>query len=95
VTRFPLEWSDEHFKLKTEEFLTADGSLTVEERAGFEKLKAYVRSFKPCKFITKTGEDALDKDGKPRIEARHVNTRMLLACKSAEEEKVLLDKIAD
>ncbi|PNX69023.1 hypothetical protein L195_g064247, partial [Trifolium pratense] len=29
--------------------------------AGFEKLKAYVDGFKPCKVMTSLGEDALDK----------------------------------
>ncbi|PNX70651.1 hypothetical protein L195_g057607, partial [Trifolium pratense] len=47
VLRFPLSWSLEHFALRTDEYLTDDEDLTPAERAGFEKLKAYVDGFKP------------------------------------------------
>ncbi|MCI24314.1 hypothetical protein A2U01_0045497, partial [Trifolium medium] len=90
VARFLLSWSDKHFSICTEEFLMADESLTDGERAGFEKLKAYVATFKPTRFLTKTGEVAVNKYGKPIIEARYVSTRKLLACKSTEEATLLL-----
>ncbi|PNX60879.1 hypothetical protein L195_g060395, partial [Trifolium pratense] len=59
--RFPLSWSSEHFVLRTDEYLTAAEDLTPAEMAGFEKLKAYVDGFKPCKVMTSLGEVALDK----------------------------------
>ncbi|MCI35941.1 hypothetical protein A2U01_0057162, partial [Trifolium medium] len=46
-------------------------------------------------FFTKTGEVAVNKHGKPRIEARHVSTKKLLARKSTEEATILLGKMAD
>ncbi|PNX68714.1 hypothetical protein L195_g064106, partial [Trifolium pratense] len=58
--------------------------------AGFEKLKAYVDGFKPCRVVTSLGEVALDKHGKPRIEPRFVNTKLLLSCKTAAAENTLL-----
>ncbi|PNX61748.1 hypothetical protein L195_g052616, partial [Trifolium pratense] len=93
--RFPLAWTSEHFQMGTEEYLSAAVDLTPEERAGFLKMKTFVKGFKPCTFTTATGKVALDKYGKPRVEARFVNTKALLACKSVEEEKLLLDNMAD
>ncbi|CAJ2656742.1 unnamed protein product [Trifolium pratense] len=95
VPRFPLAWSSEHFEMRTEEYLTAVVDLSPEEQAGFLKLKTYVKGFKPCTFTVASGAVALDKRGKPRVEPRFVNTKALLACKSVEEEKVLLDNMAD
>ncbi|CAJ2653237.1 unnamed protein product [Trifolium pratense] len=62
---------------------------------GFEKLKAYVDGFKPCKVITSLGDVALDKHGRPRIEPRFVNTRLLLSCKTVSAEDILLGRMAD
>ncbi|CAJ2668024.1 unnamed protein product [Trifolium pratense] len=95
VPRFPLAWSSEHFEMRTEEYLTAAVDLSPEEQAGFLKLKTYVKGFKPCTFTVASGAVALDKKGRPRVEPRFVNTKALLACKSVEEEKVLLDNMAD
>ncbi|PNX64812.1 hypothetical protein L195_g054211, partial [Trifolium pratense] len=92
---FPLAWTSEHFQMGTEEYLSAAVDLTPEERAGFLKMKTFVKDFKPCTFTTSTGTVALDKYGKPRVEAWFVNTKALLACKSVEEEKLLLDNMAD
>ncbi|CAJ2653374.1 unnamed protein product [Trifolium pratense] len=88
--RFPLSWSSEHFLLRTNEYLTAGEDLSPAEMAGFEKLKVYVDGFKPCKVITSLGDVALDKHGKPRIEPRFVNTRLLLSCKTVSAEDTLL-----
>ncbi|CAJ2651980.1 unnamed protein product [Trifolium pratense] len=93
--RFPLSWSSEHFVLRTDEYLTAAEDLTSAEMAGFEKLKAYVDGFKPCKVMTSLGEVALDKHGKPRIEPRFVNTKLLLSCKTVSAEDTLLGRMAD
>ncbi|CAJ2646588.1 unnamed protein product [Trifolium pratense] len=93
--RFPLSWSSEHFLLRTDEYLTAGEDLSPAEMAGFEKLKVYVDGFKPCKVITSLGDVALDKHGKPRIEPRFVNTRLLLSCKTVSAEDTLLGRMAD
>ncbi|PNX73673.1 hypothetical protein L195_g029576 [Trifolium pratense] len=95
VLRFPLSWSSEHFVLRTDEYLTAAEDLTPAEMAGFEKLQAYVEGFKPCKVMTSLGEVALDKHGKPRVEPRFVNTRLLLSCKTVSAEDTLLGRMAD
>ncbi|CAJ2659886.1 unnamed protein product [Trifolium pratense] len=93
--RFPLSWSSEHFLLRTDEYLTAAEDLTPAEMAGFEKLKAYVDGFKPCRVMTSLGEVALDRHGQPRIEPRFVNTKLLLSCKTVAAENTLLGRMAD
>ncbi|CAJ2661442.1 unnamed protein product [Trifolium pratense] len=95
VLRFPLSWSSEHFAMRTDEYLTAAEDLTPAEMAGFEKLKVYVDGFKPCRVITSLGDAALDKHGKPRIEPRFVNTKLLLSCKTVSAEDTLLGRMAD
>ncbi|CAJ2655914.1 unnamed protein product [Trifolium pratense] len=95
VLRFPLSWSSEHFDLRTDEYLTAAEDLTPAEMAGFQKLQTYVDGFKPCKVMTSLGEVALDKHGKPRIEPRFVNTKLLLSCKTVSAEDTLLGRMAD
>ncbi|CAJ2667127.1 unnamed protein product [Trifolium pratense] len=95
VLRFPLSWSSEHFDLRTDEYLTAAEDLTPAEMAGFQKLQTYVDGFKPCKVMTSLGEVALDKHGKPRIEPRFVNTKLLLSCKTVLAEDTLLGRMAD
>ncbi|CAJ2637044.1 unnamed protein product [Trifolium pratense] len=95
VLRFPLSWSSEHFDLRTDEYLTSAEDLTPAEMAGFEKLKAYVDGFKPCRVMTSLGEVALDRHGQPRIEPRFVNTKLLLSCKTVAAENTLLGRMAD
>ncbi|CAJ2673581.1 unnamed protein product [Trifolium pratense] len=95
VLRFPLSWSSEHFDLRTDEYLTAAEDLTPAEMAGFQKLQGYVDGFKPCKVMTSLGEVALDKHGKPRIEPRFINTKLLLSCKTVSAEDTLLGRMAD
>ncbi|MCI78709.1 hypothetical protein A2U01_0099980, partial [Trifolium medium] len=39
-----------------------------EDLIGFERLRAYVQSFKPTRYVTKAGGPALDSRGRPRVE---------------------------
>ncbi|CAJ2661720.1 unnamed protein product [Trifolium pratense] len=75
--------------------LDAEGEPVTEWALRFEKLKACVDGFKPCKVMTSLGEVALDKYGKPRIEPRFVNTKLLLSCKTVTAESTLLGRMAD
>ncbi|PNX61591.1 hypothetical protein L195_g060735, partial [Trifolium pratense] len=45
--------------------------------------------------MTSLGDVALDKHGKPRVEPRFVNTRLLLSCKTVSAEDTLLGRMAD
>ncbi|MCI09752.1 hypothetical protein A2U01_0030841, partial [Trifolium medium] len=49
VSSFPLCWSNKHFTRTTEYYRTKDDTMSPEDLAGFERLKAYVKSFKPAR----------------------------------------------
>jgi hypothetical protein len=50
VERFPMSWTDEHFKKGTDSYLTADSSLTIAERHGLRSLQDFVGEFPPCQI---------------------------------------------
>ncbi|MCI27574.1 hypothetical protein A2U01_0048773, partial [Trifolium medium] len=60
-----------------------------------EKLRAFVDKFQPTRYVTKTGVPVLNRRGKPRFEARHINKKTLLECKSRAKHKLLLDNMAN
>ncbi|MCI41370.1 hypothetical protein A2U01_0062603, partial [Trifolium medium] len=81
VVRFPLSWTEKHFKVGTDGYLTEEGGLSEEEAAGFERLYAYVRSFTPALCVTRAGVPIMDATGRQKTESRFVNTKVLLECK--------------
>ncbi|MCI84484.1 hypothetical protein A2U01_0105762, partial [Trifolium medium] len=52
--------------------------MSEEDLVGFERLKAYVHSFKPARYVTKAVGPAFDSKGRSRVEQRFVNTKALL-----------------
>ncbi|MCI86584.1 hypothetical protein A2U01_0107865, partial [Trifolium medium] len=42
--------------------------MSEEDLIGFERLKAYVHSFKPARYVTKAEGPAFDSKGCPRVE---------------------------
>jgi hypothetical protein len=90
VERFPLSWTDEHFKKSIDSYLTADASLTTAERHGLRVLTDFVGSFLPAKLVTRAGEPLLDEERKEQFVPRLIHTRRVLECKTrAEVHKVL------
>ncbi|MCI32427.1 hypothetical protein A2U01_0053641, partial [Trifolium medium] len=69
--------------------------MSEEDLIGFERLRAYVHSFKLAHYVTKAEGHALDSKGRLRVEQRFVNTKALLECRSTVEAKLLLDNMAD
>ncbi|MCI33564.1 hypothetical protein A2U01_0054781, partial [Trifolium medium] len=57
--------------------------------------QSYVEKFEPVRYMTKVGTPALDGRGRPRVEARYINTKSLLECQGRAECKLLLDNMAD
>jgi hypothetical protein len=82
VERFPMSWTDEHFKKGTESYLTADSSLSEDERQGLRLFLVFVNGFQPGKLVTRTGEPFLDEEGKEQFVPRLINTRRLLECRN-------------
>ncbi|MCI02597.1 hypothetical protein A2U01_0023630 [Trifolium medium] len=67
VAQFPLKWTRRHFDGSTDSYLTKDETLSKDERVGLDKLKKFVDSFKPTRYVTKAGAQALDSKGRPRF----------------------------
>jgi hypothetical protein len=63
VEKFPMSWTSEHFEKGTGSYLTADASLTAEERRGLKVLQNFVAGFQPAKLVTRAGEPVLDEEG--------------------------------
>jgi hypothetical protein len=90
IERFPMSWTDEHFKRSTDSYLTADSSLTTAERHGLRLLIDFVGGFLPAKLVTRAGEPLLDEEENEQFVPRLIHTRRLLECKTrAEAHKVL------
>ncbi|MCI20700.1 hypothetical protein A2U01_0041863, partial [Trifolium medium] len=95
IARFPLSWSEEHFATSTDSYLTKDEALSDGERVRLAKLQSFVEKFEPARYVTRAGTPTLDSRGRPRVEARYINTKSLLECKGRAECKLLLDNMAD
>jgi hypothetical protein len=90
VEKFPMSWTDEHFKKGTDSYLTADASLNTEERRGLNVLYDFVASFQPARLVTRAGEPVCDEEGNEQFVPRLINTKRLLECRTrAEVHKVL------
>jgi hypothetical protein len=60
VEKFPLSWTNEHFKEETSSYLTVDASLSAEERRGLRVLQDFVAGFQPARLVTRAGEPVLN-----------------------------------
>jgi hypothetical protein len=88
--KFPMSWTNEHFERGTNSYLTADASLSAEERRGLKVLQDYVASFEPAKLVTRAGESVLDDEGNEQFVPRLIHTKRLLECRTrAEVHEVL------
>jgi hypothetical protein len=92
VEKFPMSWTDEHFKKCTDSYLTADASLSVEERRGLKVLQDFVASFLPAKLVTKAGEPVLDEEGNEQFVPRLIHTKRLLECRTRAEMHEILGR---
>jgi hypothetical protein len=83
--KFPMSWTDEHFKSGTDAYLTSDSSLSVEERRGLKVFQEYVASLRPARLVTRAGEPVLDEEGNEQFVPRLINTKRLLECRIRAE----------
>jgi hypothetical protein len=88
--KFPMSWTEEHFRTGPGAYLTSDSSLSVEERRGLKVLQEYVAGLEPAMLVTRTGEPVLDEEGNAQFVPRLINTKRLLECRTrAEVHEVL------
>jgi hypothetical protein len=83
--KFPMSWTEEHFKAGPGAYLTSDSSLSVEERRGLKVLQDYVAGFEPAMLVTRNGGPVLDEEGNAQFIPRAINTKRLLECRTRAE----------
>jgi hypothetical protein len=92
VEKFPLTWTSDHFDQGTGSYLTADGSLSAEERRGLKVLQTYVAGLQPARLVTRAGEPVLDEEGNEQFSPRLINTKRLLESRTRVEVHEVLGR---
>ncbi|GAU47764.1 hypothetical protein TSUD_193010 [Trifolium subterraneum] len=86
-SRFPLSWRKSHYLKPASDFIYSTEELTVEELSNYEQMKVFVGSFPRKTYEDEDGNAVLDDSGVPLTKKCFIDTRRLLACKSAAEMK--------
>ncbi|GAU40602.1 hypothetical protein TSUD_28080 [Trifolium subterraneum] len=84
-SRFPLSWRKSHYLKPASDFIYSTEELTVEELSNYEQMKVFVGSFPHKTYEDEDGNVVLDGSGVPLTKKCFIDTRRLLACKSAAE----------
>ncbi|GAU37150.1 hypothetical protein TSUD_293080 [Trifolium subterraneum] len=84
-SRFPLSWRKSHYLKPASDFIYSAEELTVEELSNYEQMKVFVGSFPRKSYEDEEGNPILDESGVPLTKKAFIDTRKLLACKSASE----------
>ncbi|GAU46762.1 hypothetical protein TSUD_92570 [Trifolium subterraneum] len=84
-SRFPLSWRKSHYLKPANDFIYSTEELTVEELSNYEQMKVFVGSFPRKTYEEEEGNVVLDESGVPLTKKSFIDTRRLLACKSAAE----------
>ncbi|GAU40448.1 hypothetical protein TSUD_397680 [Trifolium subterraneum] len=84
-SRFPLSWRRSHYMKPASDFIYSTEELTVEELSNYEQMKVFVDSFPRKYYEDKGGNPVLDDMGVPLTKKAFIDTKRLLACKSAAE----------
>ena len=88
--KFPVYWMPRHFEHGTGYFHTAVGDMCTEDQRAYTTLCNFVDSFHPAQWVTREGNDILDKDGYPTFEARPIDTKALVECSTYRQAARLL-----
>ncbi|GAU31174.1 hypothetical protein TSUD_315990 [Trifolium subterraneum] len=84
-SRFPLSWRKSHYLKPASDFIYSAEELTVEELSNYEQMKVFVGSFPRKSYEDEEVNPILDESGVPLTKKAFIDTRKLLACKSATE----------
>ncbi|GAU27460.1 hypothetical protein TSUD_161460 [Trifolium subterraneum] len=82
---FPLSWRKSHYMKPASDFIYSTEELTVEELSNYEQMKVFVGSFPRKYYEDEEGNPILDDMGVPLTKKTFIDTKGLLACKSATE----------
>ncbi|GAU27978.1 hypothetical protein TSUD_373730 [Trifolium subterraneum] len=78
-------WRKSHYLKPASDFIYSAEELTVEELSNYEQMKVFVGSFPRKSYEDEEGNPVLDESGAPLTKKSFIDTRRLLACKSAAE----------
>lgn len=87
---FPFCWWEEHFDAEVKEYFYTDDKLDEEDLAAHAKICRYVERFTPTYWVTRTDEPIMDEAQGHLCEAREIDTKALLGCKSEADAYALL-----
>ncbi|GAU42124.1 hypothetical protein TSUD_350980 [Trifolium subterraneum] len=93
-SRFPLSWRKSHYLKPASDFIYSAEELTVEELSNYEQMKVFVGSFPRKSYEDEEENPILDESGVPLTKNTFIDTRKLLACKSAAEMEACFRKMS-
>ena len=90
VSLFPFHWTEAHFDEEPKDYLVKHEELSEDDQDSYIKLCHYVDSFFPAQWVTRDNREIVDENDEPIFEARVIDTRALLGCKTLGEAMELL-----
>ncbi|GAU46048.1 hypothetical protein TSUD_191190 [Trifolium subterraneum] len=93
-SRFPLSWRKSHYLKPASDFIYFAEELTVEELSNYEQMKVFVSGFPRKYYEDGEGNPILDEMGVPVTKKAFIDTRKLLACKSAAEMEACFQEMS-
>lgn len=87
---FWFQWSCDHFKYSTNQFITMVRGLNDVDRASFKKMSNFVQSFSPVQNLDRAWRPLVDADGESELEPCYISCKELAKCESADEAMILL-----
>ena len=88
--KVPVHWMSRHYEHGTGYYHTAAGDMCSEDEQAYGALCRFVDSFHPARWVTREGDDILDKDGYPTFESRPIDTKALVECPTYRQAARLL-----
>lgn len=79
-----------HFKYRSDQFITRVGGQDDDDWASFMKLPDFVHSFSLVPKVDRTGRLVFDADGESELEPWYISWKELVGCESADEAMILL-----
>lgn len=90
TSAFPFKWWQGHFLNDAWDYSYTDDELDEQDLAAHAKLYWYIEKFSAAQWVTRTGEPIVDEKGDGVREARSIDTKSLLSCRTAREAHILL-----
>ena len=90
ILKFSIHWCSSHYDHGPGHYRTPASGMSTEDKEAYGVLIWFVDGFFPVICVTREGHGILDEDGEPMFEARPINTKALVECRSYGEAVNLL-----